>query len=101
MTSIGVSRPVRLAAMVAAAAGLLAGAAIAPAYAQPRPDYHHQDVRRGPPPPPRDYHDWHHRDWGGPPVVYSPPAYGYAPPPVVYGGPSIGINLPGISIGID
>jgi hypothetical protein len=100
MTSITFSRGVRLAAITAVAAALAAGTAVAPAYAQPRPDAHHPDARRGPPPR-ADYHDWHHRDWGGPPVVYGAPAYGYAPPPVVYGGPSVGINLPGVSIGID
>jgi hypothetical protein len=80
---------------------LAAGSVPAPAHAQPRRDEHldyRHDYRRDE--ARHDYHDWHHRDWGGPPVVYGAPAYGYAPPPVVY-GPQIGINLPGISIGIN
>ena len=65
--------------------------AAAPAFAD-RDDRGHRDWHAE-----RDHRDWHDRGYYAPPVVVSPPAYGYyAPPPVAYGPPgvSIGINLP-------
>jgi len=77
--------------LFAALGGAFILSAGVPAYAQH--DDHHRDVRAAP------HRDWHHddRDYGPPPVVVAPPAYGYyAPPPVAYGTPgiSIGINIP-------
>lgn len=77
--------------LYAALGGAFILAAGAPAYAQH--DDHHGHFDR------RDYHhpDWH-RGYAPPPVVVSPPAYGYyAPPPVAYGpapGITLGINIP-------
>ena len=105
MKSIRPMRCLRLAAAFAVATALVAGAALAPAHAQPRRDEHRDyrydnDYRRH---EDRDYHDWHHRDWGGPPVVYNAPTYAYPPPPVIYAPqyPQFGITLPGVSIGIN
>ena len=76
--------------LTALAAGFMLSAA-APAFAD-RDDRGHRDWHAE-----RDHRDWHDRGYYAPPVVVSPPAYGYyAPPPVAYGPPgvSIGINLP-------
>jgi hypothetical protein len=76
--------------LTALAAGFMLFAA-APAFAD-RDDRGHRDWHAE-----RDHRDWHDRGYYAPPVVVSPPAYGYyAPPPVAYGPPgvSIGINLP-------
>lgn len=82
--------------MFAALSGAMLLTAAAPAFAD-RDDHRDGHVEHHERYAPREHRDWD-RGYYAPPVVVSPPAYGYYnPPPVAYGpAPSItfGITIP-------